>query len=114
VFATGDVVPFRFTPNMQHFVGSTFMDGIFAPSIMAIGQSLTDPEFDLDYNMCLFSRDEVASWMLLRGKPWTPYDPVFRQSVHHNIEYVVKKAETMACKNERESVSPPFFMLSQI
>ncbi|TEB09323.1 hypothetical protein FA13DRAFT_1806650 [Coprinellus micaceus] len=107
VFATGDVVPFRFTPNMQHFVGSTFMDGIFAPSIMAIGQSLTDPEFDLDYNMCLFSRDEVTSWMLLRGKPWTPYDPVFRQSVHHNIEYVVKKAETMACKNERESAMQP-------
>lgn len=44
VFASQDAVPFRFSPNMQHFVGRNFMDGILAPSIMAIGQSLTEPE----------------------------------------------------------------------
>ncbi|RXW24667.1 hypothetical protein EST38_g1146 [Candolleomyces aberdarensis] len=102
IFATGDVVPFRFTPNMQHFVGTNFMDGILAPSIMAIGQSLSEPEFDLEYHLCLFSRDEVSAWMSMRGKPWN-VDGVFRQSVTANIESIVKKAEGLGCKSERES-----------
>lgn len=107
VFASTDVVPFRFTPNMQHFVGSTFMEGILAPSIMAIGQSLTDPEFDLDYHLCLFSRDEVAAWLSMRGKNTPAFDPVFRQSVQANIDNVVKKAEALACKSERENAMQP-------
>jgi len=44
VFAVSDAVPFRFTPAMQHFLGSTQIEGILTSGIMAIGRSLTEPE----------------------------------------------------------------------
>jgi len=44
VFATSDVVPFRFTPNMQTFIKPIFTDGVLASGIMAIARSLTEPE----------------------------------------------------------------------
>ena len=39
----------------------------------------------------------------MRGKP-LPMDSVFRQSMAANIENVVKKAEALGCKQERENV----------
>ncbi|TFK43492.1 hypothetical protein BDQ12DRAFT_731508 [Crucibulum laeve] len=104
VFATSDVVPFRFTPNMQNFLGPIFTEGILTSGIMAIGRSLTEPEYELDQHLCLFARDEVSSWMSARGRPWA-IDQIFRQGVAANIEGVVKRAETMACKAERESAT---------
>jgi transformation/transcription domain-associated protein len=44
VFATSDVVPFRFTPNMQTFLGPIFTEGVLTAGIMAIARSLTEPE----------------------------------------------------------------------
>lgn len=44
VFATSDVVPFRLTPNMQHFLGPIFTEGLLTSGIMSIGRSLTEPE----------------------------------------------------------------------
>ena len=44
VFATSDVVPFRFTPNIQHFIGPILTEGILTSGIMAIGRCLTEPE----------------------------------------------------------------------
>lgn len=101
VFATSDVVPFRFTPNMQNFVGPIFTEGILASGIMAIGRCITEPEFDLEQQLCLYGRDEVISWLSMRGRTWT-VDQFFRQSVTANIDGIVKRAETMACKLERE------------
>ncbi|RDB22695.1 Transcription-associated protein 1 [Hypsizygus marmoreus] len=101
VFATSDVVPFRFTPNMQHFLGPIFTEGILTSGMMAIGRCLTEPEFDLEQQLCLFGRDEVTSWMTMRGRPHQ-VDLLYRQSVAANIDAVVKRAETMACKAERE------------
>jgi len=101
VFATSDVVPFRFTPNMQHFVGSIFTEGLLTSGILAIARSLTEPEFELESNLCLYGRDEVNSWMAMRNQPWQA-DITFRQNVAGNIDGVVKRAETMACKIERE------------
>ncbi|KAG2013625.1 atypical/PIKK/TRRAP protein kinase [Coprinopsis cinerea AmutBmut pab1-1] len=106
VFATTDTVPFRFTPNLQHFVGPVFTDGILATGIMSVGQALTEPEFDLEYHLCLFSRDEVGAWMGMRGKPFN-IDQIFRQSMIANMDNVVKKAEAMACKLERENSQQP-------
>jgi transformation/transcription domain-associated protein len=101
IFATSDVVPFRFTPNMQNFVGPIFTEGILASGIMAIGRCLTEPEFDLEQQLCLYGRDEVTSWLSMRQRAWT-VDQFFRQSVTANIDGIVKRAETMACKIERE------------
>jgi transformation/transcription domain-associated protein len=44
LFATSDVVPFRFTPNMQSFLGPIFTEGILTSGIMALGRCLTEPE----------------------------------------------------------------------
>lgn len=44
MFASNDVVPFRFTPNMQHFVGPIYTEGILTSALMAMGRSLTEPE----------------------------------------------------------------------
>ncbi|KAG5637374.1 hypothetical protein H0H81_004799 [Sphagnurus paluster] len=103
LFATTDVVPFRFTPNMQHFVGPIFTEGLLTSGILAIGRSLTEPEFELEQSLCLYARDEVNSWMALRNQPFQ-VDMLFRQSVGANIDGIVKRAETMACKIEREQV----------
>ena len=61
-------------------------------------------QFDLEYHLCLFARDEVAYWMSMRNRPPVQIDNVFRQSVSANIDGVVKRAETMACKIERDQV----------
>ncbi|EPQ59490.1 hypothetical protein GLOTRDRAFT_136350 [Gloeophyllum trabeum ATCC 11539] len=101
-FATPDTVPFRFTPNMQRFVGPIMTEGLLTTSMMAIGRCLTEPEFDLEQQLCLFARDEVITWLHLRNKPWNAADITFRNHVAANIDAIVKKAETMACKVERE------------
>jgi len=104
IFASNDTVPFRFTPNMQHFLGPIFTEGILTSGIMAIGRCLTEPEFDLEQQLCLFARDEVMNWLQGRGKPWT-LDISYRSNVAANIDGVVKRAETMACKIEREQAA---------
>ncbi|KAJ6599027.1 hypothetical protein DFH09DRAFT_1388713 [Mycena vulgaris] len=102
IFATNDVVPFRLTPNLQNFLGPVFTEGILTSGIMAIGRSLTEPEFDLEQQLCLFSRDEVMTW--LRGRSGNT-DNNFRKFVAANIDGFVKRAETMACKVEREQAN---------
>ena len=46
------------------------------------------------------------TWLHGRHKPWM-FDLSFRQNVAQNIDGVVKRAETMACKVERETVRVP-------
>jgi transformation/transcription domain-associated protein len=41
---TVEAVPFRLTPNMQHFMGPVFTEGILASGIMTIARCLTEPE----------------------------------------------------------------------
>ncbi|KAF9453072.1 FAT-domain-containing protein [Macrolepiota fuliginosa MF-IS2] len=103
VFATSDVVPFRLTSNMQTFLGPIFTEGILTSGIMAIARSLTEPEYTLEQQLCLFGRDEVISWMTMQRRPWMVGDAAFRQGVAANIDGVVKRAEVMACKTEREN-----------
>jgi transformation/transcription domain-associated protein len=44
VFASHDVVPFRFTPNLQHFIGECFTEGILVSAMMAMGHALSEPQ----------------------------------------------------------------------
>ncbi|KAI6151887.1 hypothetical protein BKA82DRAFT_2906299 [Pisolithus tinctorius] len=101
VFASNDAVPFRLTPNMQRFIGPILTEGLLTTSILAIARCLTEPDFGLDQQLCLFARDEVMTWLHGRGQPWT-FDLSFRTNVAANIEGVVKRAEVMACKVERD------------
>ncbi|KAF8974524.1 hypothetical protein BDZ97DRAFT_2053099 [Flammula alnicola] len=102
VFATSDVVPFRLTPNMQNFLGPIFTEGLLTSGIMAIGRSLTEPEFDMEQQLCLLTRDEVSTWLTMRGRPWQ-VDGDFRKHITAHTEQIVKRAETMACKLERDN-----------
>ncbi|KII95163.1 hypothetical protein PLICRDRAFT_693420 [Plicaturopsis crispa FD-325 SS-3] len=101
VLASNDAVPFRFTPNMQNFLGPIFTEGVLTSGMLAIGRCLTEPEFDLEQQLCLFARDEVMTWLHTRGQPWT-FDVSFRANVAACIDGIVKRAETMSCKIERE------------
>lgn len=65
---------------------------------------LTSSKFELEQQLCLLSRDEVSHWLQLRGRPWA-IDPTFKNYVAAHIEGIVKRAETMACKLERDSVN---------
>lgn len=58
-------------------------------------------QFDLDQQLCLFSRDEVFTWFHTRSKACSTADITFRNHVALNIEGVVKKAELMSCRHER-------------
>ncbi|KAF9222005.1 FAT-domain-containing protein [Gyrodon lividus] len=103
VFASNDAVPFRFTPNMQRFLGPVFTEGLLTSGIMVIGRCLTEPDFGLEQQLCLFARDEVMTWLHGRGQPWT-FDISFRTNCAANIDGVVKRAEVMACKLERDQI----------
>ena len=121
VLQSSEAVPFRFTPNMQHFVTPNGMEGLMTSGIMAIGRCLTEPEvsspsfevqisnpyasqYDLEQQLNLFLRDEVLTWYSHHTKQPSA-DIVFRTHVSHNVDVVVKRAEVLACKFERENVS---------
>ncbi|KAI0832419.1 atypical/PIKK/TRRAP protein kinase [Trametes gibbosa] len=102
-FTSPDAVPFRFTPNLQHLLGPILTEGILASGIMSIGRCLTEPENDLEHQLCLFARDEVMTWLHQHHRGKVPQiDMNFRLHVGANIESVVKRAEIMACRVERE------------
>lgn len=70
-------------------------------------------KFDLEEQLCLVSRDEVVNWFSICARPWT-FDAEFRKSVAAHTEQIVEKAETMACKLERDNVSIYHLPLSAI
>ena len=44
LIASPEAVPFRLTPNMQHFIGPMGTEGIIVAGLVAMGRCLTDPE----------------------------------------------------------------------
>lgn len=57
---SNDAVPFRLTPNMQHFITPAGIEGLLTSGVMAMARSLSNPEFDLESSLSLFLRDEVS------------------------------------------------------
>lgn len=41
-FANQEAVPFRFTPNIQHFISPVGIEGVFTSSVLSIANSLTE------------------------------------------------------------------------
>lgn len=81
---------------------SNWTRGIYASSLARICPNAR-VQYELEQQLCLFARDEVMTWYHQQRKPWT-FDISFRSNVAANIDGVVKRAETMACKAEREQV----------
>ena len=60
----------------------------------------------------MFVRDEVMTWMHSHYRGRAPQiDMNFRIHVAGNIEAIIKRAETMACKLEREQVRHRMFSI---
>lgn len=60
IISSSESVPFRLTPNMQHFITRTGVEGIVSAVLTALSKSLTLPEFDLSGTLTIFLRDEVS------------------------------------------------------
>jgi len=95
-------VPFRFTPNMQEFMTDAGMEGLLTAGINAIARCLTEPEYDMEQQLGLFLREEILYWYSAHGKQ-AHADIIFRGHIQQNVDFVVRRAETLACKMERET-----------
>jgi hypothetical protein len=85
-------VPFRLTPNMQHFITPTGIEGLLTSSVIAMARSLSMPEFDLESCLSLFLRDEVSFTVTDQRKP-TLITPVFCR-YHCGSPCIIVKAIT--------------------
>jgi hypothetical protein len=65
MISSGETVPFRLTPNMQHFITRVGIEGVVSGCATALSKCLTSPEFDLGGTLSLFIRDEVSVGLFL-------------------------------------------------
>ncbi|KAH6600577.1 hypothetical protein BASA50_002141 [Batrachochytrium salamandrivorans] len=104
LFTNNEAVPFRFTPNIQHFLTPIGVEGVFVSSLMAVGRSLTEPEFQLADYLSIFVRDELVTWQSnLRKNAFQPTQ--LRELVNSNVNVLVKRAQALSCKAERDRAS---------
>ncbi|KAL7422906.1 transcription-associated protein 1 [Cryptotrichosporon argae] len=92
IFQASEAVPFRLTPNMQHFITRTGIEGVVTATITAVANSLTLPEFDLAGCLHLFIRDEVLSYINMHGKSG---ERPLTSLVYQNVDQFVRRAELM-------------------
>ncbi|KAF8309342.1 hypothetical protein DL93DRAFT_2085770 [Clavulina sp. PMI_390] len=104
VLASVDHVPFRLTPNMQELMTEHGIQGLLSMGINAIARCLTEPEYDLEQTLGIFVREEIISWYALPGRSM-PSDLSFRTVVLQNVDQIVRRAEILACKAERNEKS---------
>lgn len=100
LFGNGEAIPFRFTPNIQEFITPIGIEGMFTSCLMATARCLTEPEFELDQYLCLFVRDELATWHLANHRSVT--DAQFRERINTNVLQVQTKAQFLSCKADKE------------
>ncbi|KAI8643328.1 hypothetical protein BD408DRAFT_342632 [Parasitella parasitica] len=100
LFGNGEAIPFRFTPNIQEFMTPIGIEGLFTSCLMATARCLTEPEFELDQYLCLFVRDELATWHLANHRSVT--DVQFRERINTNVLQVQTKAQFLSCKADKE------------
>ncbi|EPX74408.1 SAGA complex phosphatidylinositol kinase-like protein Tra1 [Schizosaccharomyces octosporus yFS286] len=95
VYHNGEVVPFRFTPNINEFIGRTCRDGLLGPSIMAIARALSKPDFDLSMLLGIFVADDVQWWINQHTKVQTAsFD--FREKVNSNSDLIVRRVASLS------------------
>ena len=101
MIATNEPVPFRLTPNMQHFITRTGVEGIVTAACTAIARSLTMPEFDLAGTLSLFIRDEILTWHNTYMKEPSSPMPLTAQ-VSRNVEHFIRRAGLMGYIGENK------------
>ncbi|KAL1410016.1 transcription-associated protein 1 [Vanrija albida] len=96
LFHSPEAVPFRLTPNMQHFITRVGVEGVVSASATAIAHSLTLPEFDLASTLHLFIRDEILTWQNTYNKGGDQRSDVpLTANVYKNVDQFIKRAELM-------------------
>lgn len=107
LFANGETVPFRFTPNIQDFITPVGIEGPFTSCLVAAARCLTEPELELDQYLGPFVRDEVTTWQMTNPHR-NITDAQIRERISSNIMQVVSKAQFLSCKAAREKVTNIF------
>ncbi|KAJ3344480.1 hypothetical protein HDU83_005150 [Entophlyctis luteolus] len=97
LFHNIESVPFRLTPNIQHFITPIGMEGVFTSAVMSIARGLTEPEPELEDYLSIFVRDELV----LFKKP-VFQEQQLRDLVNQNCDLLLKRSHALACKIERE------------
>lgn len=59
-----EIVPFRFTPNLQDYITPIGTDGALVSAIVACARSLSKADSDLAEYLPVFIRDELMLWYL--------------------------------------------------
>ncbi|EPY54227.1 SAGA complex phosphatidylinositol kinase-like protein Tra1 [Schizosaccharomyces cryophilus OY26] len=95
VYHNGEVVPFRFTPNITEFIGKTCRDGLLGPSIMAIARALSKPDFDLNMILGTFVADDLQWWLNQHNKHQSS-DFDFREKVNSNTDLIVRRVASLS------------------
>ncbi|TPX61909.1 hypothetical protein PhCBS80983_g00781 [Powellomyces hirtus] len=101
LFSNAEPVPFRFTPNIQHFLTPIGVEGVFASSLQAIGRALTEPSYELEDYLSIFVRDELVTWQNIVRKP-PVQESQLREFTLQNVDLILKRTTGIACKEERE------------
>ncbi|GAA96948.1 uncharacterized protein L969DRAFT_90354 [Mixia osmundae IAM 14324] len=100
-FANNEAVPFRFTPSIQKFITAVGTEGLLTSSLMAIAGALTEEEDDLEHRLCIFVREEVIAWHHMQHK--TLQDKLVRAATVSNVKNIVRRAQLLSCKIDREN-----------
>ncbi len=122
-----EAVPFRLTPNLQHFLTEVGIEGPFTSYLMALGQALSGKKQDLADYLSLYVRDELLAWLAtpagsVMASSMLPSgfdDSISTQSeiaakIVQNVEIVMKRVQSMACHRESEKGAEVTQPLDQI
>jgi len=96
-----EAVPFRLSPNMQHFLTEDGIEGGFANSLMIIARCITEPEFQILDFFSIFVRDELLSWLNVQrsfqNQPIIQTPQEIRDRVAHNVDLIHARIKNLAC-----------------
>ncbi|KAH7106416.1 FAT domain-containing protein [Auriculariales sp. MPI-PUGE-AT-0066] len=98
---TYETVPWRFTPNLQNFIGRVATEGLFTTCLVALGRALIEPEYKLDRELQLYVKDDVMHWIREQSGRHM-LDPALkdvRSVILENVSGIVSRTEQLACKD---------------
>ena len=104
-----EAVPFRLTPNLQHFVTRTGIEGPFISTMLALSRVLSDPSLQFEDFLGIFLRDESISWVGLQRQPsqGALADSTMKERIAQNANVVMKKIQSLSTPREGEPESAP-------
>lgn len=101
LFTNNEAVPFRLTPNFQHFITDVGMEGVFSTALMSIGRALVEPVNEIHDYLGIFVRDELVTWQQNGRKPPLPQEQL-SEYVLQNVDLIIKRCQGVACLAERD------------